>query len=410
MKVHWRFARSNLRFAVWIDQTPISRYNYRSECKLHRREVDPDESRTARDRTQTRRFSSKFRHERLSQRASTSQDSLVRESAAIWHLDRSDSEKDPMSRLVRIDHAIPERKSILFVSWTPGNPCNYSCSYCPPALHNGSKPWIEARKIIDFSMRLLAVCASQSRTLYLEFSGGEVTLMPDFLDIIRILQTNGCRISVISNGTRSCSWWSEAVNYLEEVVLTFHPERASLGHFTSVSNLLSKQIRTHLNVAAPPNYFNVALAAARHLDAACQDVTILLKPMLVGFKDTLYPYTPEQLRILEDEEFGSHFTRDVLSARGDMRAVFETGETSVMESSQFLTKNLNHWKGWECDIGIEMLAIYFSGAIYRALCHEGGQIGHIDMPSDFSLPLSPIICGKETCSCLLDVMTSRRLP
>jgi organic radical activating enzyme len=310
--------------------------------------------------------------------------------------------------LIRIDHAAAERKNILVVDWMLGNSCNYECHYCPPSLHNGSLRWVDSQKIMNFAERLAALCKARSFCVYFQFSGGEVTLLPNFLNMLGQLRELGCQLAILSNGSRSLDWWSDAVKFLDQVVLTFHPEGADLHHFTAVANLSGARIRTHLNVAAPPDFFEIAHTAAKHLAANCQDVTILLKPMLVDFGESLYPYTPEQINILKTEKFLAQFSRPVVSTRGEMLATLADGTRRVMQANQFLAEGLNKWRGWECNIGLELLSIAQSGAIYRGACREGGPVGHIDKYLEFALPEAPIICKKNACVCLLDVMTSRR--
>ena len=35
------------------------------------------------------------------------------------------------------------------IQWNMGNSCNYECEYCPPQLHDGSKPWLSKDQYID---------------------------------------------------------------------------------------------------------------------------------------------------------------------------------------------------------------------------------------------------------------------
>jgi organic radical activating enzyme len=316
--------------------------------------------------------------------------------------------EEAITELIQIDHVVSRRRNILVVDWMLGSPCNYDCHYCPPSLHDGKKRWVASSKILAFSERLADLCNERSLTVFLQFSGGEVTLIPRFVETLKELRGLGCETAILSNGSRSLDWWSEAVRFLNQVVLTFHPESADVNHFSSVASLLSSCTRVHINVAAPPYHFSVAQAAARHFAANCQDVTILLKPMLVGFGDELFPYSAEQLTILRTDRFVAVTSRPVVSARGEMTGTFANGAVRTMQAKQFLTEHLNHWRGWECNIGLESLSIEHSGTIYRGACREGGAIGHIERYLEFDLPSKPIICGKRTCACLLDVMTSRR--
>lgn len=311
-------------------------------------------------------------------------------------------------RIVRLDHAIADRRNILFVDWMIGNACNYACSYCPPSLHDGSRRWISHETIAAFTKRLVTLAEEQKKIVYIQLAGGEVTAIPYFINTLECLKEAGARTLIISNATRDIAWWKRAAAALDEVVLTFHPEQAELAHFTAVANVASAQIRTHINVAAPPDHFDKSLAAARHIAEQCRDVTITLKPMLIGFGHELYPYTAEQLRTLREQVFRAELTRPLRGARGTMVATYEDGSSREVEASTLVVEGLNRWQMWECDIGIELLCIKHSGEIHRGECGVGGEIGHVQQWQEFVLPAAGITCTKPSCSCLLDIMTSRR--
>jgi organic radical activating enzyme len=312
--------------------------------------------------------------------------------------------------LVQMSHSVPDRQNTVFVAWTIGNVCNYRCSYCPPQLRSGSRKWLPIERILAFAERLAADAHSRSKTVCIQLSTGEVTLMPGFLDLIAALKRIGCQVVIISNASKSTAWWAQAVANLDQVVLSFHPETTDLKHFTEVANVASAAIRTHLNIAAPPHCFDIALHAAEHLATHCTDVTLLLKPMLIDFKDKLYPYSSNQLSILRERVFTATLTHPIVSIRGDMVAEYSDGEKRTMGANQFLADGLNRWRDWECNAGVEVISIKYSGAIFRGVCGEGGPIGNIDSPDTFVLPTLPVRCTRSSCSCLLDIMTTRRLP
>jgi hypothetical protein len=312
--------------------------------------------------------------------------------------------------LVRINHADATRKHILFVPWTIGNICNYQCDYCPPQLHNGTRKWIPPHKILLFAGRLIASARSRGKTVCIQLSTGEITLMPGLLDVLGELKQMGSQLAIISNGSKSQKFWRQVVTSLDHLVLSFHPGWTEIQHFREIVDVASGATRTHINIAAPPSYFDKAVAAAEYLVANCRDVTILLKPMLIDFKTQLYPYSVEQMAVFRERSFIAETTRPIVDVRGDMIAEFANGELRTLEASQFLVENINHWRGWDCYAGVEVLSIKYSGEIYRGVCGEGGPIGNVNRPSEFDLPIFPVRCSRETCSCLLDVMTTRHRP
>jgi organic radical activating enzyme len=307
----------------------------------------------------------------------------------------------------RIDHSDSQRKNILFVDWMLGNACNYACSYCPPALHNGTERWVPASTILNFAKAIAGHAAQQNKSLVFQLAGGEVTAIPFFLETLKALRDLGIKTLIISNGTKDLSWWQKAVSILDEVVLTFHPEQAILDHFLNVVQITSGAIRTHVNVAAPPEHFERSLYVAETLERECSNISITLKPMLVDFKDELYPYDPLQLGILQTRQFATPIHKHASAARGAMIATYADGSTELLEASQFVSTGRNLWGGWQCNAGIELLCIKPSGDIFRGECKVGGRMGNIADPDNIFWPLQSITCTKNTCSCLLDIMTTR---
>lgn len=310
--------------------------------------------------------------------------------------------------LMKVDHADVRRKSIIFVDWMIGNACNYSCSYCPRSLHDGSQQWVPAENIEAFAKHIADLAKLRNKTVYLQLAGGEVTMIPYFVETLGTLRESGIKTIILSNASRSGDWWLKARNFLDEVVLTFHPERADFDHFKSIVDITSAKICTHINVAAPPAHFDQAVEVADQLSCRCRDITITLKPMLIGFGETLYPYSPSQMAILRQRQFKTEQTRIHERARGELTVTYFDGSTRVMTASQFVTEGINRWKNWTCNIGLELLCIKPSGDIFRGECLVGGKLGNIEQGTQFSLPDAHVTCTKSMCSCLLDIMTTRR--
>ena len=75
-------------------------------------------------------------------------------------------------------------------------------------------------------------------------------------------------------------------------------------------------------------------------------------------------------------------------------------DDTVVDANDLITTGRNNFKDWQCWAGVDQLNVAIGGAVYRADCQWGGDIGTI---RDFTLPQSPIKCGRDTCSCLSDI-------
>jgi organic radical activating enzyme len=306
---------------------------------------------------------------------------------------------------VRLDHAKPERSKITVVDWCLGNHCNYACSYCPDRLHDGSLPWADYDTVIAFCDRLIAHYAPRGQTLFFQFTGGEPSVYAPFLDLCRHLKKNACHVGVISNASRTVRWWTDARDCLTQAVLTHHIEFVDLDHFIAVARLLAPSLRTHVNVTMLPNRFEDCLTSAKRIAAKCDDITLSLKPLLINFGPEMYPYTPAQKAAMT-ASLPIRRTRPLHEIRGEMRVTHHDQSTLLRKSTDFIVTDENHWTGWQCNIGLELLSVNFHGEIFRGICKQGGRLGHIT-DRHLALPTAPILCTHESCTCLTDIMTTR---
>jgi organic radical activating enzyme len=310
---------------------------------------------------------------------------------------------------LHMEHDRAELARITLVDWTLGNACNYACSYCPPRLHDGSVAWPDPDRVLAFCDRLIQHYNGLGRELLFQFSGGEPTVYPQFLPLIRHLHERNCKVGVISNASRTVRWWVEALPHLDQAVLTHHIEFVDLNHFIEVARCLAHAIRTHVNITMHPQRFDECLASAAKIAEECPDVTLTLKPLLIDFGSMPYAYTASQRDAISRTTFPIRRTRPIAESRGLMRITYDDGHTEIRKPADLIIANQNHFKGWECQAGVELLAIDFSGNLFRGLCRQGGKIGHID-DENLRLPTGPVTCTRDACHCATDLMTSRHHP
>lgn len=309
--------------------------------------------------------------------------------------------------MIRIDHAHCQNQHVTLVDWMLGNRCNYACSYCPASLHDGTIPWLSYEKIRSFAERLILHYDTMGQQLFVQFTGGEPTLYRDLAELLVFLKEKGVRVGLISNGSRTLRFWARIRDSLDAIVLTHHIEYVDFVHFMAVAEFISAQVKTHINVTMPPHRFEAALENAYRLAAMLPTVSITLKPLLVGFGSELYPYTETQLATLASPSISS--SNQVEGARGAMQVTYSDGATEVWPASKFIAERQNRWQGWLCAAGVELLTVRPDGAIYRGACKQGGRIGYIDEPN-LTLPSAPVVCEKQWCHCLSDIMVSRTIP
>lgn len=308
--------------------------------------------------------------------------------------------------IVRIDHLDPGQRQVMFVDWSLGNTCNYSCTYCPGRLHDGSIAWSDRNAVACFGRTLLDHYQRQGKSVYFQFTGGEPTLYPGLLELIADLKSRVCEVSVISNGSRPLGWWQRARELLDSVVLTHHIEFVKFDHFVEVVRVLSEKIRTHVNITMHPERFDECLERASLLAEQCTDLSLTLKPLLVGFGSQMYAYSDAQIEILQKRILQPQKTRPRGSVRRVMLKVYGNGTSGPSHGSHLIAAGENQWLGWSCYIGLELLSITSRGEVYRGGCRQGGLVGRIT-DEVFQFPVQPQICQLSTCHSIADIMTTK---
>ena len=144
------------------------------------------------------------------------------------------------------------------IQWSMGNTCNFSCDYCPTILHDGTNPWMSKEvylktieKVCDYYKEHTYIHNGEEkvRAMHWELIGGEVTTIPDFEEILQKLYDYKANVTVYSNGSRTVRWWEEARNYLQGVVLTYHPLTMDKQHFKDVVDVLRGHVTVDISIA-----------------------------------------------------------------------------------------------------------------------------------------------------------------
>lgn len=308
---------------------------------------------------------------------------------------------------ILLAHHHKENLDWFVVNWCLGNTCNFSCSYCPEGLHDGSKRWPDIEAVKNFVSKVVEQVAPKK--VYFEFTGGEVTLYKHFTELCQHVTSIGAHVGLISNSSRTIKWWESHKQYFDHVCLSFHPEFGDPDHFIEVAKLLHNDLRTHINIMMSPEKFDYCLDVA---DRAVQleNISFALQPLIHDFGSELYDYTPEQKKIIDRQWplYGDRIkhTKSFDIYRGAMDEVYMSGRKMAFGAHVFINEKTNDWSGWKCWAGVEQMIIDMDGFIYRGWCKVGGIIGRIDDPY-VQIPKQPIICSKTMCHCNFDIMSTK---
>lgn len=312
-----------------------------------------------------------------------------------------------MATCTKIEHANPSHAEWYVVNWCLGNTCTYSCSYCPEGLHNGSSPWPDADTVKKFILKVKEGVAPKK--VYFEFTGGEVTVYPEFIDVCKFCKDIDVKVGLISNGSRTIRWWEENKQYFDHVCLSYHPEEADPEHFIDIVKTIHNDLRTHINIMMSPAQFDQCYEVANKVKDI-GNISMALQPLIHDFGDTLYDYTDEQKAVFENQHnlFVRHikYTKSFPYYRGAMKKIFSDNTTQISSAHRFISQKENNWAGWDCYSGVEQLIVDMDGRVYIGWCKIGGEIGHIGSDT-WSVPTAPIRCTKTMCHCNYDIMSTK---
>ena len=133
------------------------------------------------------------------------------------------------SDLVAVGMNHPWPKHIL---WDIGRWCNYSCSYCWPSVHNKTDP----HKTMDVMQQVVDRVYNkwaEGKPIKWAFGGGEPTVNPDFLPLMKYIRGKGGYTLVVSNGSRSADYYRELAHAVDCLQLSLHTEFWNKDKFTN---------------------------------------------------------------------------------------------------------------------------------------------------------------------------------
>lgn len=311
-------------------------------------------------------------------------------------------------------HASEDHNEIVCVNWCLGNTCNFSCSYCPSFLHDGSVPWIPIDEVLPFVDRVVDHYVDRlGKQMYVEFTGGEVTLFKDFLRLTQALKDRGQWTGIITNGSRTPRFWEQAKDLIDHVCVSYHPEQGDADHMISTINQISDQVDVHVNIMIKPDHddFEKALRVAERIATETHNITIDLQTLLVDLGSVPYEYQDGQIdRVLAlgrelKKTVRERRDRDPWTYRGSMKMI---GDGEIIQSpGTFVSERTNNWNGWWCAAGLEQIVIDYNGDIFRGWCKQGGLIGNV-RDEEIHFPTTGVVCQTNFCHCNFDIMCTKR--
>jgi MoaA/NifB/PqqE/SkfB family radical SAM enzyme len=319
--------------------------------------------------------------------------------------------------LIRVEHSAKKYKEWVRIEWNMGKRCNFDCSYCGADLHDNTSKHMPLEKF-EYTIKRIREFYAGKR-IRMSLTGGEPFVHPQILDILALFKKyNIDETSIISNGSVPLDKYIKALEYVDNIIFSWHFEHLRTIHMREVLlGLKDKAKHIHVHLMYLPGILNKVKDTVNWLEENdIQYVIRRIRPMTNLETGEINPpgasgmifngtqqagtkgyYSEEELKYLDS------FTK---AGTNKENCELFTKEKSWLDNVNTLTKNKwNKFKGWKCLAGLETLMIDNDGSVYRATCKQGGILGNIE--TGFELQPEPITCAKQFCNCAADLNTTK---
>jgi sulfatase maturation enzyme AslB (radical SAM superfamily) len=327
----------------------------------------------------------------------------------------------------------PDYKDYLSIQYELTNVCNYKCNYCWPESHSGTTRWPDYDIICKNFDHLISVYKNyqNKKTIRFHLIGGEPTLWPRLGDFAKfIYEKHGCRMTMATNGSRTIRWWNENAEYFNDIQLSVHHEFCDVDHVKNVLDAIYNKgtIMTAATVLMDPKAWNKCVGIVDELKS--HPVPWMVKTMTLVEADgdetsvIRKDYTSEHIEYMRDKikrlppkdyianmkELGN-IEQDKTAAK----IILENGTEQPYKTFDLYENKINTFYGWECNIGVDRVAVQANGRI-QGSCGElsvySGKPFYIHdqhFMEEFTPDLiKPAICSRAFCGCTAEIRLPKR--
>ena len=287
-----------------------------------------------------------------------------------------------------------------------GNLCNWSCSYCPTHLHDGSDPWLDKDALIKFLKKSCQHYKNLGKKYFdFNFLGGETSLYKNFIDITKWIkdQDFNSNIEIMTNGYRKLSYWKDNIQYFDTVRITHHVENADPYQTKTLADFVVDCGKfTSVGIPMLPNKWQKSMQHVEIILDSKHKFDVSPKTLLhdFGVKNIPYDYSEDQKKTLKTK-----FRFNQLSSKNKK---YRKG----INPGKLIANGDNKFKNYTCYAGIDIIGISRFGELrLGGNCKVAslGFTGKTIYDDDIVFPTKPVICTQEKCSCLPDVQTKKYL-
>jgi len=281
------------------------------------------------------------------------------------------------------------------IEWNLGKRCNYDCSYCPTSIHDNVSNHTDIN-ILESAVDQLCKLKTPLR---ISLTGGEPCVHPDIEDLLDYFKRkNVFWVNVTTNGTRGYRWYLENEMFFNHLVFSLHFE----FDYTRIVDTILKYYD-----ATEREFFVNVMA---HHSFIPQVKKVIKKFNEIGIKYAVrrIRWTDGDHNIFDDLKYDGKDLEWILSQDATAKPNCRVDDEYIIHANDIIKKNLNQFKGWKCNAGIESLMINWDGEVHRATCRVGGSLGNI-YQGTFIAPREPVICTRDWCTCAADIPLTKQI-
>jgi MoaA/NifB/PqqE/SkfB family radical SAM enzyme len=113
-------------------------------------------------------------------------------------------------------------------------------------------------------------------------------------------------------------------------------------------------------------------------------------------------WTEGDHNVFDDLRYNGNDLQWILKQDATVKPNCRIDDSQIIHANDVIKTHMNQFKGWQCNAGVESLMINWDGEVHRATCRVGGSLGNI-YKGTFSVPVGPIICTRDNCTCAADI-------
>lgn len=331
--------------------------------------------------------------------------------------------------IVKVGGNIMMDNKNFLVNFSLGNFCNYSCSYCWPAVHAGTHPFRNFNFYSLFIDDLKdEIYKRHFNSLSILFTGGEPTAYKFLPKVIKNFCNDDRRIKnnllLNTNLSPALSWWDKFLKISNKanarfIVASFHHEFADTDLFIKkAAYLKEKGVGVIIRKVVKPTEQDINYCIDLFHQFEKEGLYFEMKPYLhnapqkkgsttfVG-KKIHEGFTDEMFSRLEETQKSSKYISDAELIKISLFDSDGTEKNIDSEMGLFYGNGLN-FNGWNCSAGFNHLSISHDGNIQRCfdIKNKEAILGNI-YEGTFKLHDTPTPCPVTSCSCITCLLTQK---